>query len=49
MINNFGINLTIAFKTYFDRKLRKYFISPVGNEDESVVFIKLDKKFVIFI
>jgi hypothetical protein len=46
MINNFGINLTTAFKTYFDKNLRKYFISPVGNEDESVVFVKIDKKFV---
>ncbi len=46
MVNNFGINLTTAFKIYFEKSTKNYFLSPIGKEDESVVFVKLEKKFV---
>ena len=46
MVNNFGINLTTAFKIYFEKSTKNYFLSPIGKEDESVVFVRLEKKFV---
>jgi len=46
MANNFGLNLTTAFKIYFDKSIKNYFLSPIGSEDESVLFVKLEKPFV---
>jgi hypothetical protein len=45
-----GFKVLTAFKIYFDKPTKSYFLASGSEnpENESIVFIKLDKKFVFF-
>lgn len=49
--NLLNTNVTTAFKIYFHKNIKKYFLAPGGDgtENESIIFIKLEKKFVNFL
>jgi hypothetical protein len=48
MQNPLGVANPIAFKVYFDKPSKNYFLAPGSDskDGESIVFIKLEKKFV---
>ena len=49
MLNNIGVDLTTVFKIYFDKIARNYYLLPAGDEEDSIVFVKLDNILVIVI
>lgn len=48
LVNIFGMNLATAFKIYFDKFSLNFFLCPVGGDDESIIFVKLENPLVIF-
>jgi hypothetical protein len=49
MSSSIGMNIMTEFKIYFDKYLKSYFLAPGSTniENDSIVFVKLEKKFVI--
>ena len=46
--NNFGINLVTVFKIYYDKFSQNFFLCPVGGDDESIIFVKLEQPLVFY-